>query len=605
MLYTTDLLTLFSWALLAFIAFFGWGHIIISIYKRSGGTMTFGLGSTPAIGMAGLLGIGGILMPLSAANNISVVLLTIAGCIAAFWYFFNFRRHKYFFLITFLLFIGFIFQYVISISLGLPNTNDDFIGYFPLISKLLDTGNIIDPFHTRRIGTYGGQIFLQGITMLLGSDSTGRVLEVAIAQTILLLLLLEYFGYTKKAVAIAILVYLYPFPLVNSASLYTSAVLLFTLAIQLSKYNFSRLNISDALLCGLIVAAASSLRVSTLVFTVAILFGFIAASKEKFSKAFISNIACVAFVAFVFLLGYIVALYQSSGTICYPPWAGTLNTTFSNIGDSRGWIFDTQHTFSFFLQPDMLLIMSLIVLGLYGNSRANIGIVLGLLSGALVLAFGFKSTIFPEVFRYIVPGLLVALFLTLTLAKIKPYIYIILVCGIIITTQTPTKQKFGTDSSIALLLMRELAYGAKISWVDTDTRKAYKLLQDKVPTNSGIFTMLNHTYLLDFRRNKIGLADIPGGSSPDPALYANAESLKKGLKALGYNYLIVETFGTGLEQYSPWLNHRSHWSKHSRPEGYFKTIWGEKVLQIMENIDTLARENDTITDNAGLRLIKL
>ena len=72
-------------------------------------------------------------------------------------------------------------RYSVVVSFKEINCPDDEVAYFTFVSRLLQTGSLIDPYSLRRLSGYGGHTVLQALVMTLGSEDNGHLLDRGIA----------------------------------------------------------------------------------------------------------------------------------------------------------------------------------------------------------------------------------------------------------------------------------------------------------------------------------------------------------------------------------------------------------------------------------------
>ncbi|MDP6786190.1 MAG: hypothetical protein QGI13_03590 [Rhodospirillales bacterium] len=110
--------------------------------------------------------------------------------------------------------------------------NDDDIAYFAFVTRLLDTGTLIEPFSLRRLAAgYGGQTFLQSLIVAVGSETNAMLMDRGIAAAVCFGLVLGLFP-ARRPVHYAfalILTVIVPYPVLNSASHITGLAMFLTL----------------------------------------------------------------------------------------------------------------------------------------------------------------------------------------------------------------------------------------------------------------------------------------------------------------------------------------------------------------------------------------
>jgi hypothetical protein len=124
-----------------------------------------------------------------------------------------------------------------------------------------------------------------------------------------------------------------------------------------------------------------------------------------------------------------------------------------------------------------------------------------------------------------------------------------------------------------------------------------------VPAGEKILTMVDASYLLDYKRNPMVSINAVGGSSPPPGLPfgQGPDALASYLKSLGIRYVIAVDFDNAVLLYT-----RKLWNENTRPEWFYNSVWKPRFNDFMDNIDTLAAQDGRLVAKAGnARLIDL
>ena len=284
------------WGAMVLLSFVGWGELAAGVVGRrwlrrgpGGGGGAGGEGGgliavtgpddPPAAdwalkagwGMALLLAIGGVLLLAGLATRWTLVALVLVGVAAWPWAGLmrrsaamaavrgarqgdhqadssqwpplspgtrrNDRRAKITKVVVILLLAG-VLAVGYFMSVTLPSTafivEDDWIGYQPLVQRIIDTGTLIDPFAIRRLISFGGQSFLMALIDALGSARNDRLLEWGLMPPIII-------GHVWSIArprssrsyvvvgALAFLVAATPVPSFNTSSSLSGVVMLLTL----------------------------------------------------------------------------------------------------------------------------------------------------------------------------------------------------------------------------------------------------------------------------------------------------------------------------------------------------------------------------------------
>lgn len=601
--------------------FFKSGLVCIPGLKYSMGSC-FGLGTIGVVGISFFLVLVSIFIPFGFANRILMVVLYCVGLLG-FGYLVKAKARESLFwwhlLVSLLVFV-FLFFVCIPTSI-LQNTNDDYIGYFPLVERLLINGDLIDPFNSRRVGAFGGHIALQAFSMLGGSDATGYVLDFVLIPTFLVALLLEltrslpkdFVSYAFRVVLIGSVVF-YPFPSVNTASTMSSLYFLVGLLYFLSRLRNSSEGfplLASLLLVCLVAAGACSIRPTTLIFAAGSCLAFFLA----WGIADRSNLWKILAVAFqvaggvlILLVPWMIALYQSSGTFSYPPFPGNLNPAFLEIGDPRGKLYDLIYAVKFFgslvMLPSILLLAAL-YFSLPDSSKFPIFLLLVLtFLGSFVIAFGFGSALESEIYRYIYPGLGAIVFWmsVLFLNKLNKTILgntvlIVSVFILFVFSWGPITRGFNKILFVPSLISIYI-FGPLGPPVLNEVAAS----QNLTPPGSKLFLVNETPSFFDFSRNVINPVDIIGAASPGGLLPIGAGPLvlEAYLVGQGYDFILADDFDNARYLYS-----RKLWENHPRKEKYFTDVWGRNALLFMKEVDALAAMRETQITPSGIRVIPL
>jgi len=132
---------------------------------------------------------------------------------------------------------------------------------------------------------------------------------------------------------------------------------------------------------------------------------------------------------------------------------------------------------------------------------------------------------------------------------------------------------------------------------------AYGNMQAAVPADRSILVVLDHLFLLDYRRNRVFNVDVPGVASPDPGMpfFQGPAALAEYLKSLDIGFVAYRDFAVA----SGCLYRRDMWQEQSQ-DG--TALWREHAryyLDLMNSLESLAAEPSTIYSANGLRVIAL
>jgi hypothetical protein len=130
----------------------------------------------------------------------------------------------------------------------------------------------------------------------------------------------------------------------------------------------------------------------------------------------------------------------------------------------------------------------------------------------------------------------------------------------------------------------------------------YRMLQASMPRGARLYAVLDKPSLLDYGGAQIYNADIPGACSLPPGIpfFRGPIPVKKYLRSLGIEYIAYTDFETALLFYN-----RSNWMENrSSPEAIWRFL-APYYLDLMDNVERLARSGNSVTVFGAQRLIHL
>jgi len=627
------------WSLLIFASFWGYGELL----RRSLNRPEFadiGWGLTAAWGMAVVLAIGGVLMMLHLAKAPNLTVLVLFGAAATLYYTAQSltsssnpksktKNQKsahppsgFRFSSSILCALAAL-AFASSISWPLQiDPNDDVVCYLFYPEKILQTGTLIEPFNVRRMGTYGGQALLQALVMIVGGEKNGHVPDRGFGMLLLFGMLLHLSrGIPKRLSLLRFLavgcLFFVSVPRINTGSSLTGAAMILALILTLSKLPIpAGFGWRTALAPSLLLAGAGSLRMTYLlcaagIVTMEPIIRNLVASKSYFAgfKSAFSCVLPVALGAFIVLIPWMSALWQSNGTPMFPPFLGTMNPEFTVLGSKGGAIYDVTHALAYLLTPEALVLMFCLGLAGFSMNRplafASAGIAVAV---SWFTSYKFGVTMLSESYRYTFPMLMpTALWLVVSslksekldddFSRVAPTIQATIVLAILLALNLPNAgRELGVQAES---LPGQVA--SRDALVNPAITKALRELQDYTPSGSKIFVAVDTPYALNFSRNPIFTADLPGGSSIGYwPLGKGSEALRTYLLEQGFQYVIASDFDNAMLLYT-----RKCWAENQRPEWFMKEVCGKYALDFMDAIDGIGRKGRIVATAANLRLIDL
>jgi hypothetical protein len=614
---TISFLYQFIWGLLISVAFVGWGRIVHKqLLSATSDDIDWGLAA--GWGMTLVLIAGGLLSSVGAVSGIVLIGIVIVGAlfssgdIKRLGRLCN-RRGTLLLLIC----IPLIVRYTSAVHFHAMSCADDDIAYFPMITKMLDTGTLIEPFSLRRLAGYGGHTFLQAMVGATGTEDNAYLMDRGIAVIVSFGLVIGYFAKQPSMQLIAgciavLLTVILPFPFLNSASHATGLVLFLTLFRTLARSSaFSFGGHAEIWLIGAVVAAAGSLRAHYLfvaAFTVTAFWFLNYSNRKETPSHYIASLFYVGIASTLCLLPWMVLLQLSSNTFMYPLFAGNHRPEFQNYSAP---LSISQH-FGFFVTTLLharisMFLAPVILFAFRRKSRAALSLYIGSIAGTVAMAWVFTYSDVENIHRYVAPFLYAAFIGTLM---------VFVRDNMITGDATHADLKVRKYSNVALfglvLIVSPLMMGKDINriadhWdrraLSAELRSQYVTMQDALPKNAKVFAMVNHPFALNYKRNDIVNVDVPGAASPGfgMPIGQGVEKLKEYLKNLSITHVV---FGD-LNDRPACLYNRALWEFHRDGDIPAWKFGAPFYLNLMDDLETLAQTETVLFKKYGFHVIAL
>ncbi|NOZ68849.1 MAG: hypothetical protein GXP46_06320 [Deferribacteres bacterium] len=634
----------FLWGICILFSFTGWGAAVNNILFP-GARVDWG--QRAAWGIAAVVLMGGILNLASIVSKVSILILTAAGVLYQAVDFYksrpsvvdalsldidNYRKQRLAVFIIFIICFLAVLQYsglVFTISF---NPHDDKQAYFVFAEKMLQTGSIgEDPFSMRRMETsLGGQYFLQTIVLSMLSEKNLNIIDPGLGIIISIGLL---WGYLKKrylknkkipwTVAVLILLFFLfiPPPRTNTTALVIPLALFISFFRTLDWEELEHRHfVVNGFIIALIAAAICSLK-STLIPACGILFAstylfYIFKSKNR-PKA-VCEFITAAILAVVFLLPWMILMYQSSGTFLYPVLGrGYHGTAYGNF--STPWanlnISGVIEILLKYISYPYITALALLEFAVIKSSRRHTGqreafnsLVISAALGSLVVLlvtagrFG-ERYLYPFLFTAVIISMIHVLAATGWSDKEKPVKSTGLLIVIFVTGMLLGNEWFVTRLQYWDYLRNIKAGLSNASLYHDEDALQYAKMQQSIPEGETVLTRLNKPFLLDFRRNNILIADLPGGASLPPGM-----PFMKGSEALA-DYLISKSIRYIAYSYASEAGYpRAYLAKQLRRKQKMHPFFisrSEHTIDFQDNLKELGDTRKRIYDDGDIFVIDL
>ncbi len=550
-------------AWLAFLVFVasGWGFVVVRVARIADPD----LGLRAAFGLAGYLALCGPLLAAGVLPRPVILVLIGLGALAAAWrewttdeplwqraveVVVSFRQRPAIALLVALLAGLALLQIVGAVATLDRNPWDDDLAYTPLVKRLLDVGNLVEPFSFRRLGAYGGQTLLGALAGARGTLANIQLIDQGLCYAIALLLLAGYARAIRTqplwAVVVALVVLLLPHTAINTASYWSGAVMFIALYRCVVDERWG--------LAGLVGASACTLRQNYVV--IAVVFLGLALTSRLIASARTSSWragwtaerkrwALAAGTAVVVLVPYLIAAYRSNGTFLFPVMEGTWNPNVSLRATAPTWTDELQFlVWSLIETHPIVVIPSVFAVMLFTTdarpTRPITALLIASTLGFALMVHAFVGSDSNHLWRY-------AFAAAITLLAMFA-----LEIGADDTRLIPLGRWILLSSLLLQLVVQREVVPKQLSAVFANIHAAhagdpsaraqaqrYASLQAAIPAGENMAVMLDDPGFLDFSRNRIFNLDTPGYASPAPGLpaFAGPDAMRAYLRGLGIRYV--------------------------------------------------------------------
>ncbi|MEZ4400165.1 MAG: hypothetical protein R3B06_09110 [Kofleriaceae bacterium] len=515
---------------------------------------------------------------------------------------------------------------------GNANVYDDDVAYTPLVRRLLDIGNLDEPFSFRRISAFGGQTILSAAAAVRGTFANLYLPDEGLGQLVTLALVV---GLVRRrdtdrlvGALVVLMLLLLPPGSINTASYWTGAALF--LALYRTVADGAGADDRTFAVAGLVAAATCSLRQNYLPVAVAfVLFTLVLrldrprwAALVRQRRAWLAAILVGALA----MVPYLIASWRSNHTFLYPFQLGTFNPNIQMTPT----VWSTWQELQFFLkvalEPDPIRTLVPLVPVMFLVTDRRPGRPLTALALASAVGFGLLVHTFTlsdakNLWRYAF-GFATALTVLVVVegaarglapdgagtdaearAGVRaPLVarYWLLACVLaqLASTGKSTARRYRVFGDELAMANRTHARA------DTDLAlpAAYQRLQGAAPPRATIAVLLDQPVYLDYARNRILNLDVPGYASWRPGwpFFQGAEPVAAYFRAAHVRYL---AFVRG--DYSRYFFRRQFWVRRLMTDTEIWQIMGAYVVDALDNFTQLADHYPRLYDRDGMVMLDL
>lgn len=515
---------------------------------------------------------------------------------------------------------------LLAVARTYGNPFDDDVAYLPLVQRLLDVGDLDEPFSFRRLSALGGQTVLAGLTAARGTLLNLYAIDHGAGQLITWALLIGLVrGQPRRepviAALVALVVLLLPDASTNTASHWTGAALF--LALYRTAVALPTLGSRGPVVLGATAAAIATLRQNFLPVAVLMPVLVLGARLERpLGQAWRRERAAWAAAAvggLVVLTPYLIASWQSNRTLLYPLMLGTGNPNLATTPAAWGVWQELQFFLRVALDPNPIRVMVplLPVLLLVRDRRPGAPLRAFAVASAVgfaLLVHSFSLSDARNLWRYAF-GFMTPLALALALEVALPgwdrdpepddpvhasrparwLVVICLLAQFIYTSRTTLSNYRALDAHLA----RAAAGGAS---GDRAVAELYHRLQAAVPAGAPLVAMVDDAAHFDYARNRIVNLDTPGFASYRPGLpmFVGAEAKAAYFRRHGLRHL---AFVRGT--HSRYFYRREYWIERIFWDTELWRIVAGYQLDMLDSFTELATRYAIRFEEDGLVVVDL
>jgi hypothetical protein len=584
---------LFGLAILA--GWVGWGVLVARVVLGGAAARRLGWGMEAALGIAGLLPVGGALDHAGLVTPAALWALLIVGWAALAWRLVERRRRAASrerravvwaipLAIGAFVACGWIacqeanaFLTDLWLVAGY-NGHDDLQAYVVFALKMFHTGTQgLEPFSERRVLVPGGQAFLQCFALLSGSDLALNVIDPGLCLVVVAGLfaeLLRGLGAPRRALLVVVPLVVVA-PKVNTSALFSGMALYLALFRALDPRDELARGARGAVVVALISAGLMSLKVSFVApLGLCLLVHHVGQAVVGRSPRPLQQLASSAALSLAFLAPWMASSMESCGTLLYP-FLGRGHHTADYMGDVRpsaallGVLraLSDQHALALLGSGAVAIAVTrgerrvacASLLGSALTAKAALFLANGLYSQRYTFSFTFAAFLF--LLSCAATGLLASRGAARPGARGQALGGAVLLAALLALV---FEQGLGAPARYLRELAQRLTRPTRVEPELARLLERARLakVQAAVPAGEVLLARLEQPHLLDFTRTRIYVIDLPGGASPPPGLPldqgpdALAEYLLgQSVRYVAYDY--VREAGFPASVYRPVLGHPS------------------------------------------------
>jgi hypothetical protein len=484
------------------------------------------------------------------------------------------------------------------------NPWDDDVAYTPLAKRLLDCGDLIEPFSFRRLAAYGGQFALEGLTGARGTMANVQMLDQGLCFALVLLLVVGYARSLARVPAlwlatISLIVVTMPDIAINTASYWSGAALFLALYRTLV-----RGDLALAVALGAVTCTLRQTYIPIVVLFLAIAMWRMRVDRRAWGRS--------ALIGVGVLVPWFAAAFMSSRTFLFPLVHGTWNHELALSPAGRSWVEELSLLFSSCIdaQPITSTVLLVPLIAFTGDDRPARP--LGALLVASIVGFIFTVHGFGEADAF-----------TLWRYAFAPALALFVVFALEIGAESVQLPPLGRWLLLAALLVQLIGARTGIvkhyGYIFGDLREAtaidrhgdpnaraeakrYAAMQAMIPESARVLVMVDDPAFLDFRRNRIAILDTPGFASPGAQMpsFEGSSALRAYLQGEGYRYVAFVR-----PERSRYFYRREFWVWRLFNDTEFFQAMSAYLIDTIDTFGAFATHLHVIYDQDGLVVVDL
>jgi hypothetical protein len=543
--------------------------------------------------------------------------------------------------------------FLLATILGSLNTRgnpfDDHVAYTPFVKRLLDSGDLLEPFSYRRISAYGGQTVLLALAGLRGNLESTDLLDRGIFVVVTAAIALGMMRRRRLQLGVAAAILFFLLGLndlsINSGAGWTGVALFlvsYALATREDLAARPRLLLVFAV-CG----AACTLRQNYLVpaglFAAFCLLAHVhrAARAASWRAALTAERAVIAAAlggAAALVLPYAIATQRASGSFLYPILLGHMNPLAPTRPAGAGAIDELQVVLGNVLSAEPIRIWWVLfpLMLLARDPRPGRPWTAFLAAMGLGFAFllhGFlisdTTTLWRYAFGYMTP-LAIAFLIDLgdrlpfpasaaeadeepppgageaaaaaparpRLLRLPAFSLFLLWLAILSQLVDARAQVLGRVQETISNARAAFGLGARRQ---RGLEATYQALQESLPASADVAILLDDPYWLDYRRNRFYNLDLPGFAAPRPLpSFSDAETWRRYFLSQGLRYLAFID-----PNQSTYLFRRGGWVKRLLNDTELWRFMAARMIDTADAFLALAGTSRVLFHDQGLYALDL